>query len=218
MLTQEKISENKERFLSIINGIDRHCNKEGLIDYLNSTDFFTSPATANHFGAYEGGLCEYCLNVYDVMTQLIGIGYGLIDDIVGEGDTASIVVVSILHAIGKCNCYEKTVFNKKVYSDIGLKKDELGKYDWVSTPGYKFKETNRFILGSINENSAYIANYYVPLYASEYSAILCSSYDYSCSQSNNANIFDSYKTYKISSILHMAIEFVMFNIMGENKQ
>lgn len=211
MITEEQIESNKNKFIYIISDIKRPCNKDGLIEYLNNSDFFYAPATTMYFGSYRGGLCEYCLNVYNNFLNLLQTELGLSDKVCAEGDFDTPIIVSLLHAIGKINCYESYVGNKKVYRENGSKKDYLGKFDWVPYMAYKYRDReNRVIVGNQNETSAYVTNFYVPLYVSEYSAILCSSFDYSDSTASNSTIYDSYNTYLTSSILHMAIEYTMF--------
>ncbi len=38
-----------------------------LLDWLKKSDFFTAPASTKYHGAYEGGLLEHSLNVYDCL-------------------------------------------------------------------------------------------------------------------------------------------------------
>ena len=217
MLTKEQIEQNKKTFIDIVGMVGRESNKDGLIEYLSNTDFFTSPASAQYYGAYEGGLCEYCLNVYANFLKLLNTSQSLSNIVISEGDESTLVIAPLLHAIGRANCYEKYVMNKKVYRDIGLKKDELGHFDWVSSWGYRYKEKeDRFVLGNTAENSAYILNYYIPLYKSEYSAILNSQLDYSNDNKNDTGVYDSYNTYRLSSILHMAIEYTIFLTMRKD--
>ena len=58
---------NKERFIEIF---QRDVKREGadkLLAFLTSDgcDFFRAPASTRYHGAYEGGLLEHSLNVYD---------------------------------------------------------------------------------------------------------------------------------------------------------
>lgn len=40
---------------------------DALLDWLKRSDFFTAPASTKYHGAYEGGLLEHSLNVYDCL-------------------------------------------------------------------------------------------------------------------------------------------------------
>jgi hypothetical protein len=94
------------------------------------------------------------------------------------------------------------VKNQKVYSDGGSKHDELGKFDWVSVPSYKVKESkDLFTIGTHGENSVYMTETFIPLSAEEHCAIL-----------NHHNIYDNpkldsatiYGKYPLACLLHLA--------------
>ena len=60
----------KERYLELL----RSTNREGieeLIKFLESSDFFTAPASTKFHGDYEGGLLEHSLKVYDILSEKI---------------------------------------------------------------------------------------------------------------------------------------------------
>lgn len=63
---------NLERFKDIYK---THIKREGadrFYDYLMSTsDFATAPASTRFHGAYEGGLLEHSLNVYDCLVDYL---------------------------------------------------------------------------------------------------------------------------------------------------
>ena len=55
---------NAKRFKEIfVSQIDRP-GAADLIAWLESTDFFTAPASTKHHGAFPGGLVGHSLNVY----------------------------------------------------------------------------------------------------------------------------------------------------------
>ena len=83
------------------------------------------------------------------------------------------MVSALLHDMQKINYYEPTVFNKKVYSPTGSKNDSLGKFDWVSEPGYKIiDDDKKFIYGNHEETCEYIARQFIFLTVDESAAIL----------------------------------------------
>ena len=67
------IQENKERFISIFNDKVQREGADKLLSYLcsDSCDFFTAPASTRFHGAYEGGLCQHSLNVYDCLVDIM---------------------------------------------------------------------------------------------------------------------------------------------------
>jgi hypothetical protein len=100
------------------------------------------------------------------------------------------------------NKYERTVQNKKVYSETGSKYDEMGKYDWVSVPGYKRKDAKDvFMIGTHGENSVYMTETFIPLNAEEHAAIV-----------NHSSVYDNpkldttaiYSRYHLACLLHLA--------------
>ena len=61
----KKKMNNKEKFLEICSKITRKGSKE-LLEWLeNETDFFTAPASSTFHGAYEGGLVELSVDVFN---------------------------------------------------------------------------------------------------------------------------------------------------------
>lgn len=62
---------SKDEFVKIYNKYIRRKGAKELIQWLESTDFFTAPASTKYHGAYEGGLCEHSLNVFHFYYQEI---------------------------------------------------------------------------------------------------------------------------------------------------
>lgn len=63
---------NKEEFIQIFRENIKRPGAEDLLDYLeNKSDFFTAPASARYHSAFEGGLCEHSLNVYDCLVDYL---------------------------------------------------------------------------------------------------------------------------------------------------
>ena len=81
-------------------------NREGidrLIEFLEKTDFFISPASAKFHSNFEGGLAEHSLNVYRELKNLTN----------GEWPEETIIVIGLLHDICKINNYKVEMRNKK---------------------------------------------------------------------------------------------------------
>ena len=55
---------NAERFKEIFSSQITREGAAELLAWLETTDFFTAPASTKHHGAYPGGLVDHCLNVY----------------------------------------------------------------------------------------------------------------------------------------------------------
>ena len=164
MLSKQEIENNKGRFKDLVASIQRLSEEDvnNVLQYLDSTDFFTAPASTKYHGAYEGGLCEHSLHVYDNLVKLQQVfGFAL-----DQNDTDSITIVSLFHDFGKINFYKQEIKHRKVY-------DAKGNSKWEDYVGYVTKEPNeRFLLGNHEENCAYLVSTLIPLRTTEYSAIL----------------------------------------------
>ena len=71
-----------------------------LLEFIRKSDFYTAPASTRFHGAYEGGLLEHSLNVYDCLDKKTSgsehnIWKGLLNTDKISND--SIVIVSLLH-------------------------------------------------------------------------------------------------------------------------
>ena len=210
MLTDEKIIENKERFLNLVKSISREgVNMERLIAQLEGSDFFEAPASAIYHNAFRGGLCAHCLNVYDTLVSMCEAIYPDTCDDMGNVIAKNIPysedtlkIVALFHDFDKMNKYERTVQNKKVYSETGSKYDEMGKYDWVSVPGYKRKDAKEtFVLGTHGENSVFMTETFIPLSTEEHAAIIN---HHSVYDNNKLDTTSIYSRYHLACLLHVA--------------
>lgn len=198
MLSEDQITSNKEQFINLIRSIERDgSNVEGLINKLCSSDFFNAPASTKYHGAFKGGLCRHCLDVYIVLKNLVMSNNLDIQD-------ESLIVCALLHDFSKMNLYETTYVNKKVYSENGSKSDNAGRFDWVSEPGYKTVPVQeRFIYGNHEETSEFMARQFIPLTIEESVSILYHhggmGYD-----STKADISNIYSRYPLALMLHLA--------------
>ena len=149
---------NKERFIDIFQSKIHREGARELLDFLLSDhcDFFTAPASTRYHGAYEGGLLEHSLNVYDCLCdqlartrvkEVYGISYS----------EESVAIVALLHDLCKVNFYKTSFRNVK---------DENGK--WVSAPYYTIEDTLPYGHG---EKSVYIVSGFLRLTRDEAFAI-----------------------------------------------
>ena len=149
---------NKERFIDIFRRNIKREGSEALLAFLcsDSCDFFTAPASTRYHGAYEGGLCEHSLNVYDClvdqlsrsrMKETYGINYS----------DESIAIAALLHDLCKINFYRTSFRNVK---------DETGR--WQSVPYYAIEDSLPYGHG---EKSVYIVSGYMKLTRDEAFAI-----------------------------------------------
>lgn len=191
MLTAEQIEANKIEFLKLIAEINiEGADTQGLVEWLDSSDFFTAPASTQYHANYKGGLCEHSLNVYKNLVTLYNQYKSMLPY---EYDKNSLLVVGLLHDISKTNYYEMYVANKKIYSENGMKHDNMGKFDWFAEEAYKVKDAHdRFVGGTHGFNSMMLVSKYIPLMFEESVAIL----------NHHAGMDDKNATYDLSAILN----------------
>ena len=195
MISNIEIENNKNRFKDLVSNISRLSDEEVayVLDWLDKTDFFIAPASTKYHNAYDGGLCEHSLHVYDNLMKLYETFHFKIE----EDDLDSIAIVSLFHDIGKVNFYKKEIKHRKVVN-------EDGSSHWEDYVGYSYYDsTSRFFVGNHEETCAYIASTLVPLRPSEYAAILNhhGGLDWSSTKQGPADV---YCAYPIAMYLHLA--------------
>lgn len=191
----------KADFIDLLREIKRpNANIEGLINKLESSDFFQAPASTKYHNSYIGGLLEHSLNVYYNLYSLVELK-GLLPYI----DPDSMLICGLLHDMSKMNYYELYVRNEKVYHEDGTKYDSIGNFDWESNLYFKVKDPNdRFIYGNHEETSEFMIKTYIPLTVEESVAILNHHGGKGYDSIPIQHISDKYNKYPLSSLLHTA--------------
>jgi hypothetical protein len=220
MLTEEKVKQNKDRFIELIKSISiEGANIDGLISFLEKSDFFTAPASTQYHYSFKGGLCEHSLNVYSNLIKIVDTfamepktitsttedGIETEENlIISKYSSDTLKIVGLLHDLSKVNFYEKYVQNKKVYSPDGSKYDEMGKYDWVSSEAYKVIDSkDRMIAGSKGMNSFLLVSRFIPLEHEEVVALV-NQYAGSDKAENTEDLPSILNKYNLAVYLHMA--------------
>lgn len=199
-MNKETLDSLKETFINHINSIEREgFRKEDLLRKLENSDFYTAPASTRFHNCVEGGLLDHSLNVYYNLRSLVE-RKGLSDKI----DENSIKIVGLLHDMAKINFYKVYYKNEKVYSDYGTKKDEGGRFDWVTKKSYTvIDDEERFLYGNHEQTSEYMIRTFVPLTYPESIAILHhhAGMGVDCAKDNLSAI---YNRYPLAALLHVA--------------
>ena len=198
MYTDERIEQNKQHFIELISSLKIECaNIKGLIAKLESSDFFTAPATVSSHNSFRGGLCGHLLSVYKNLKMLVeakGLPYS--DD--------DIIVVSLLHEMNKMNYFDIYLKNEKVYDEAGDKVDSGGRYYWKQSWKYAVADVqDRFIYGTAGETSEYIARYYIPLTMEQSMAIMY-AHGTKVSENENSACLNVFGRYTLALMLNMA--------------
>ena len=109
----------KDKFIELLRSTNRD-GIEDLIRFIEKTDFFKAPASTRFHGAFEGGLLEHSMKVYEILDYKVKNNF--IDMNVKE-DT--IKIITLLHDICKANFYKVDYRNAK---------NSLG--EWEKVPYY----------------------------------------------------------------------------------
>lgn len=194
------ISVNKEKICTLLKSINRDgANIEGLLNKLETSDYYTAPASTKFHNCCLGGLADHSLNVYYNLMRLVENKH--LENIIPE---ESIIICGLLHDMAKINYYEKSIRNKKVYRENGSKWDELGRYDWISEECWAvIPEKDRFIYGNHEETSEFMIRQFIPLKVAESVAIL-NHHAGKGNDSSGINISGLYHRYPLANLLHVA--------------
>lgn len=219
MLTKEQQAQNKARYIELIKSITLEgANIQGFLDWLDRSDFFEAPASSKYHSNYAGGLCEHSLHVYDDLVKLVDQFASHFEFHESEdGTTAeellvkhytedSIKIVALLHDISKTNFYEQ--YDRNVKNDAG---------EWVKVKEYKTRETSdRFIYGSHEQNSEFMAHTFFPLSVEESSSILHHHGGMSWDSAKD-DISAVYGRFPLALLLHLADMVATYIDEGQNE-
>lgn len=148
----------KNKFVAIYKENITRPGADRLLEYLlsDSSDFFTAPASTRYHGAYEGGLCEHSINVYECLKNYLE--RERVKDIYGlDYSDETIALVALLHDLCKVNLYRISYRNAK--NEMGV---------WEKVPYFEFHDTLPYGHG---EKSVYIISGFMRLTREEAFAI-----------------------------------------------
>lgn len=178
----------KEDFLAVFDEKIKRDGASELRKYLLSSDFFTAPASSRYHCAYEGGLCEHCLNVYDRLLDNVKKEYGETwQEIVSE---ETIAICALLHDLCKIDFYKIDYRNVK----------ENG--EWIKKPYFARDEIMPYGHG---EKSVYIISGFMRLTREEAMAINwhMGGFD-SRAKGGDGSISEAYALFPLAVLLHVS--------------
>lgn len=144
----------KEKFLEIYkNNITRE-GGESLLEWLETTDFFTAPASTKFHSNVEGGLVQHSVNVYNRFLSLLKQEYG--ESYTDKISDESVAIIALLHDLCKTNYYVVDYRNVKV--------DDV----WTKVPYYTVQDNLPYGHG---EKSVYMISGFMKLNRQEAMAI-----------------------------------------------
>lgn len=170
--------DNKEKFIELYTKYIKRPGADELLNWLESTDFFTAPASTRYHEAYAGGLVEHSLKVWNELIRLLKA----YPELKVSAETATIS--ALLHDVCKVGLYKTELRNKK---------DETGQ--WVKYPVYIHNED--FVFGGHGSKSVYLIMKYMQLTDEEAVAIKNHMGD-------DVSVFDAYRQFPLAFLLHTA--------------
>lgn len=176
---------NKERFIEIFSSrIDRE-GADKLLEWLESSDFFTAPASTRFHGNYEGGLLEHSLNVYENLAARVD------SDVLCRVSDESVAIAALLHDACKINYYKKGTRNVKVDGQ------------WVAKEVYEVDE--KFPCGYHADKSIIILQQFIKLEPEEILAIRAHMGGWDAAAQGGAKfINDIFNRSRLAVHLHLA--------------
>ena len=146
MLDEKIIEENQEKFVQIFTEYIHREGADNLLDWLINSDYFVAPASSKFHSAYEGGLCQHSLNVFDRFVRILKMEYG--DNFSSVISMESVAIIALLHDVCKVDFYKVDYRNVKVDGQ------------WVQVPYYSIEDKLPYGHG---EKSVYIVGSFIKL-------------------------------------------------------
>ena len=141
----------KEEFIKLLNSTNRE-NMDKLLEFIEKTDFYKAPASTKFHGAFEGGLLEHSLKVYEILKDKVEKAIIPI-----ETPVESLIIIALLHDLCKANFYKVDYRNAK---------NQFG--EWEKVPYYTVEDTIPYGHG---EKSVMMLTEYIKLTVEEKYAI-----------------------------------------------
>ena len=189
--------ENREKFMELMRKTER-AGVEDMLKWLETTDFYSAPASTRYHGSYPGGLVQHTLNVAYELKQLVDF-YDM------KIPKDSILICALGHDFCKINTYKETIVN------VPPQRTKSGK--WEQQQGYKKDEYLKLGHGA---KSLSTLQDFITLKDYEKEAIYWHMGAFDLGQYNNIN--DLSKTFEenpLAFLLHIADMCVTYIIENE---
>ena len=183
----EKIEENKQKFLEIAKNNIKREGIDGLLEYLQKSDFFTAPASTRFHSSFAGGLCEHSINVYNRFIKLLQGEYG--ENWQDFLSLESATIIALFHDLCKVDTYATEYRN--------VKEDGV----WVQKPFYAVQDKLPYGHG---EKSVYIINGFMRLTREEAMCINWHMGEYDMRAKAGISLSDIYYKYPNAFLTHIA--------------
>ena len=174
----------KQKFIEYYQANIHREGADRLLEWLQTTDFFTAPASTRYHCACPSGLVQHSVNVYEVMME---------KHFDPETDSAeSFALCALLHDVCKAQFYKISTSN--------VKNEKTGQ--WEKVPYYTIEDAFPYGHG---EKSVFLIERFVRLKPAEATAIRwhMGGFD-DAARGGNFSISVAYDKYPIAVKLHLA--------------
>ena len=182
----------KDEFLRIYHENIKRPGAEEFLKWLESTDFFSAPASTRFHLAQPGGLVEHSVHVYERLKKLYSVEkYGDLSDVTVFPEAETIAICGLLHDTCKANFYGVEMRNRK---------NEQGQWE-----KYPFYVANDQLPYGHGEKSVYIISSFMKLTREEAMAIRwhMGGFDESVKGGSYA-MSDAFSKFPLAVLLHVA--------------
>lgn len=184
---EKTIVENKERFINLLKENVKREGVDSLLAWLEKTDFFSAPASTKFHSAFEGGLCEHSLKVFERFVKLLKNEFG--ENWEQNVSLESATLISLLHDVCKADFYTVEMRNVKENNE------------WVKKPYYAVNDKLPYGHG---EKSVYIINGFIRLTREEAMAINWHMGGFDLRVKAGMNLSDVFYKYPVAFLFHLA--------------
>lgn len=148
VLSASEIEENKRQIIELLMSTGRN-GMDKLVAWLESSDFFTAPASTKYHLHCKGGLALHSLNVYRLLLSKVESNLIHIKP-------ETVIITTLLHDICKANFYVPTTRNRKINGN------------WVEVEEWGVEE--KLPIGH-GDKSCFIVQSFIRLSAEEFAMI-----------------------------------------------
>lgn len=181
MLNENQLYNNKLKFLELLGKLNVDLTQ--LVKYLDTHDYFNKPASSQYFRPYAGGLCQYALDLYYELAQLVNAYCP------GKYSEEDVIKVALFKDIYKAELFEACTKN--------VKNEATGQ--WESVLGYRYKE-DRAVYGDLAFSSFMTARKFIDFTDEQIEAIMHAT----STSSFGGDIHEILKKYPIVALTRMA--------------
>lgn len=179
MLDQEQIYQNKLKYVELLTKLNVDLTE--FSKFLDSVDYFSKPASTQYFRPYQGGLCQYALDLYYELAQLANAYFP------GRYTQEDIIKVALFKDLYKALLYEEYDKNQQVDGN------------WITVKAYRWKET-RPTFGDLGFSSYMVAKHFFDFTDEQIEAITQSD----SRESYAGDIHDILRSYPLVTLTKMA--------------